>query len=856
MRKEDLPTSTHTPMMQQYLRLKAEHPDLLLFYRMGDFYELFYDDARRAAELLDVTLTSRGQSAGQPIPMAGVPYHAVEGYLARLIRLGESVAICEQVGDPATSKGPVERRVVRLVTPGTVSDEALLDQRRDNLLVAAHGNGGRYGIAALDIGSGRFTVTEVAGDEALAGELERLDPAELLLPEGFAVGIDLDARAGTRRRPPWEFDLDSARRALCEQFQTRDLAGFGCDHLDLALAAAGCLLGYARTTQRTALPHLRGLTRERADDCVFLDAATRRNLELDTNLRGGRDNTLLAVLDATATAMGSRLLQRWLNRPLRDLAAIAGRQQAIAELSADFGYEGVRPALAGIGDVERILGRVALRSARPRDLARLRDSLAALPLLQAALAGLTSPEIRSLATRAGEFPELTALLSAALVENPPMVLRDGGVIASGYDAELDELNGLATNAGDYLIALETRERERTGIATLKVGYNRVHGYYIELSRGQAAQAPLDYQRRQTLKNAERYITPELKTFEDKALSAQSRALAREKLLYEQLLDALNQHLGPLLDSAAAVAALDVLVNFAERGAALGFALPEVTAEPGLEIRAGRHPVVERSIDTPFIANDLVLDDARRMLIVTGPNMGGKSTYMRQIALIALLAHVGAGVPAESARIGLIDRIFTRIGSADDLAGGRSTFMVEMTETANILHNASDRSLVLLDEIGRGTSTFDGLALAWACAVHLAREVRAFTLFATHYFELTALPEQAAGVANVHLDATEYRDRIVFLHSVREGPASRSYGIQVARLAGVPGAVIELARQELQRLEQGAQTRTAAPQPPAQADLFAPADPLRAALAAADPDQLSPRAALDLLYRLQALARAG
>jgi DNA mismatch repair protein MutS len=731
----------------------------------------------------------------------------------------------------------------------------VLYQRRENLLVAGHGSGRRYGIAALDIGSGRFTVTEVDGDEALAGELERLDPAELLLPEGFAAGIDLDARAGTRRRPPWEFDLDSARRALCEQFQTRDLAGFGCDHLDLALAAAGCLLGYARTTQRTALPHLRGLTRERADDCVFLDAATRRNLELDTNLRGGRDNTLLSVLDATATAMGSRLLQRWLNRPLRDLTAIADRQQAIAELSADFGYEGVRPALAGIGDVERILGRVALRSARPRDLARLRDSLAALPQLQAALAECASPEIRSLAGRAGEFPELTALLSAALVENPPMVLRDGGVIASGYDAELDELNGLATNAGDYLIALETRERERTGISTLKVGYNRVHGYYIELSRSQAAQAPLDYQRRQTLKNAERYITPELKIFEDKALSAQSRALAREKLLYEQLLDELNQHLGPLLDSASAVAALDVLVNFAERGAALGFALPEITAEPGLEIRAGRHPVVERSIDSPFIANDLVLDDARRMLIVTGPNMGGKSTYMRQIALIALLAHVGAGVPAERARIGLIDRIFTRIGSADDLAGGRSTFMVEMTEAANILHNASDRSLVLLDEIGRGTSTFDGLALAWACAVHLAREVRAFTLFATHYFELTTLPEQAPGVANVHLDATEYRDRIVFLHSVREGPASRSYGIQVARLAGVPGAVIELARQELQRLEQGAQVRAIAPQPPAQADLFAPVDPLRAALAAADPDQLSPRAALDLLYRLQALALA-
>ena len=848
----DAALTAHTPMMQQYLRLKAEHPDLLLFYRMGDFYELFYDDARRAAELLDVTLTSRGQSAGQPIPMAGVPYHAAEGYLARLIRLGESVAICEQVGDPATSKGPVERRVVRIVTPGTVSDEALLDQRRDNLLVAINGTGDCYGIAALDIGSGRFTVTEVAGAEALAAELERLDPAELLLPEGLAVAPAITERPGSRPRPPWEFDLDSARRRLCEQFRTQDLSGFGCEHLDLALTAAGCLLGYARDTQRTALPHLRGLAHERGDDCVQLDAATRRNLEIDTNLRGGRENTLLAVLDNTATAMGGRLLQRWLNRPLRDLDAITARQQAVAELGERQTPSALRPELTRVGDVERILGRVALRSARPRDLARLRDALAALPELTAALTDHAAPGLRALVSRIGSFPDLAGLLTEALVENPPMVLREGGVIAAGHDPELDELRALAGNAGDYLTALETRERERTGIASLKVGYNRVHGYYIELSRAAAAQAPLDYQRRQTLKNAERYITPELKTFEDRALSAQSRALAREKQLYEALLERLNEALAELQESAAAVAELDVLVNLAERALALDLRLPEMTDDPELEIRGGRHPVVERSLEEPFIANDLELRDGRRMLIVTGPNMGGKSTYMRQTALITLLAHVGAAVPAQRARIGLIDRIFTRIGSADDLAGGRSTFMVEMTETANILHNASDRSLVLLDEIGRGTSTFDGLALAWACALHLAREVRAFTLFATHYFELTSLPEEAEGVANVHLDATEYQDTIVFMHSVREGPANRSYGLQVARLAGVPEPVIARAQRELQRLEQGAEMRRPTAPSPAQADLFTPADPVRELLATSDPDALSPRAALELVYRLREL----
>ncbi len=863
--------SAHTPMMQQYLRIKAQHPHELVFYRMGDFYELFFDDAKKAAELLDVTLTARGKSSGEPIPMAGIPFHAADGYLAKLVRAGVSVAICEQIGDPATSKGPVERKVVRIVTPGTVSDEALLDSRRDNLLVAVHQHLNTFGIASLDMASGRFLVLEVEGLEAVLGELQRLNPAELLISDHLALPELTENRKGLRRRGPWEFELETAQRLLIQQFGTQDLAGFGCDHLQVAIAAAGCLLSYARETQRTALPHVRSLAHENRDEAVIMDAATRRNLELDTNLNGGDEHTLFSVLNCAATSMGSRLLRRWLNRPLRDLPTLRARQTAIAELQQNYGFELVHSILKRVGDMERILGRLALRSSRPRDLSRLMMSLAAYPELQGELSGAQSGHLQQLAKQIGTFPALVDLLARAIIENPPVVIREGGVIAPGYDAELDELRNISTNAGDYLVELETRERERTGIPTLKVGYNRVHGYYIELTSAQSEKAPSDYIRRQTLKNAERYITPELKEFEDKALSAKSRALAREKALYEELLDILNEQLLPLQDSAAAVSELDVITTLAERADSLGFCRPTLSAEPGINILGGRHPVVEQVTTAPFVPNDLVFHPERHMLIITGPNMGGKSTYMRQAALIVLLAHIGSFVPAQEAEIGIVDRIFTRIGSSDDLAGGRSTFMVEMTETANILHNATDRSLVLMDEIGRGTSTFDGLALAWACAKHLAEELRAYTLFATHYFEITSLPETIRGIANVHLNATEHNDNIVFLHKVQEGPASKSYGLQVAKLAGIPAVVLRQAQEQLHLLEQGEFLLPSAnPEPaeprqstvlqsemPLQGGLFdAMPDPAIEALKKINPDNLSPREALEHLYRLKEILNKG
>ncbi|WP_431024406.1 DNA mismatch repair protein MutS [Halomonas sp. H5] len=843
---------THTPMMQQFLKIKRDHPDALLFYRMGDFYELFYEDAKRAAALLDITLTQRGQSAGAPIPMAGVPYHSAENYLARLVGAGESVAICEQIGDPATSKGPVERRVVRIVTPGTLYDEALLDARRDNLLLAVHPRQGTWGLAWLELSSGRFGVLEVEGEGEMLAELQRLDPAEVLAGEDLELPPQLAERRGLRRQSAWLFEAESARRILCDQFGVQDLRGFGCAHLETALTAAGVLIDYARDTQRSRLPHVTAIGVESRDDAVVIDAASRRNLEIDINLGGNGDNTLASVLDTTTTAMGSRLLKRWLNRPLRDATLVTRRQAAVTLLLEAEGYGELRERLKPIGDCERILARVALYSARPRDLARLRDALIALPELAEALAGYPEgSSLDELKRQIRPYPELADTLSRALVENPPVVIRDGGVIAEGFDAELDEHRGLAEHAGDYLVRLETRERERTGLPGLKVGYNRVHGYYIEIPRAQAKEAPADYIRRQTLKNAERFIIPELKEFEDKALSAKSRALAREKLLYDGLLDTLNAELEALQATSRALAALDVLTTFAERAEALDFTRPTLEATPGLEIRGGRHPVVEQVSDGPFVPNDLVMDDERRMLVITGPNMGGKSTYMRQAALIALLAYTGSFVPAAAARLGPVDRIFTRIGSSDDLAGGRSTFMVEMTETANILHNASDQSLVLMDEIGRGTSTFDGLSLAWASAEHLTR-TRAFTLFATHYFEMTALAEQAEGVANVHLTAAEHKDGIVFMHRVEEGPASQSYGLQVAQLAGVPQGVIRRAREKLAQLEQQEvdQPRPAADgAAPLQNDLFASAPhPLVEALEGLDVDDLSPRQALELLYQ--------
>ena len=868
--------SNETPMMQQYLRIKADHPHEMVFYRMGDFYELFFDDAKLASELLDLTLTARGKSNGEPIPMAGIPFHSADGYLARLVKQGVSIAICEQVGDPSTSKGPVERKVMRIVTPGTVSDEALLDERQDNLLVALHQKDNDYGIASLDIGSGRFMLLEVSGLEALAAELQRLNPAELLVADEL-IELDLFAkRKGLRRRAPWEFELDTAKRLLNQQFGTQDLDGFGCSHLTQALCAAGCLLSYARETQRTALPHIRTLAFENRDEAVAMDAATRRNLELDTNLSGGEENTLLSVINTGVTAMGRRLMRRWVNRPLRNIETLKQRQDAISWLLNDYAFEPIRQSLKNVGDMERILGRLALRSARPRDLSRLLSSLACFPLLQQQLATSTTARIRGLATLIGEFPQLVDLLDRALVENPPVVIREGGVIAEGFDAELDELRAISTNAGQFLIDLENREKERTKLSTLKVGYNRVHGYFIELSRGQADQAPADYIRRQTLKNAERFITPELKLFEDKALSAKSRALSREKALYEELLETLNEHLLQLQDASAAVSELDVLSSFAERAENLNFCKPSLTNEPGIRIEKGRHPVVEQVSSQPFVANDLDLSRERHMLIITGPNMGGKSTYMRQTALIVLLAQIGSFVPAALCELGLTDRIFTRIGSSDDLASGRSTFMVEMTETANILHNATPQSLVLMDEVGRGTSTFDGLSLAWAAAMHLGQTVKAFTLFATHYFEITALPDTLAGVANVHLTATEHKDNIVFLHHIQQGPASQSYGLQVAKLAGIPESVLAMAKLQLQQLEAGshapiviseleAEPSTSVSAPPSkpksskkddtvnpwQGELFnAPNHPVITKLEKLNLDDLSPRQALELLYALK------
>lgn len=841
----------HTPMMKQYWALKNQHPEQIMFYRMGDFYELFYDDAKKAARLLDITLTSRGQSAGQAVPMAGIPYHAVEGYLAKLVKLGESVVICEQVGDPATSKGPVERQVVRILTPGTISDEALLDEHQDSLIAALVGEEELFGLAILDISSGRFQVQELNDLQSLLAELERFNPAELLIPEDWPHQALLGKQRTTQQRPIWEFAQDSGHKSLCQQFSTQDLRGFGCENLTLAIAAAGCLLNYAKDTQRTALPHIRTLEHEQLSDTVILDAATRRNLELDKNLTGGRDNTLLSVLDHCQTTMGTRLLTRWLHRPLRRQVTIEQRHDAIAHLLTNYQFEKIQPQLKHIGDIERILARVALRSARPRDLARLRDALNALPALQDSLSEFTEGRLAVLADDISQYPELSATLQRAIVDNPPVVIRDGGVLKRGYHAELDELLSLNENAAQFLLDMEIREKERTGLSNLKVGYNRVHGYYIELPSKQAKQAPIDYIRRQTLKGAERFITAELKEFEDKALSAKSRALALEKQLYDELIEELITQLGPLQLSASALAELDVLCNLAERALSLDLQRPQFTSEAQLCIQQGRHLVVEHVLTTPFVANDVALDNDTRMLIITGPNMGGKSTYMRQTALIVLLAHVGSFVPASQCQLSLVDRIFTRIGSSDDLAGGRSTFMVEMSETANILHNASENSLVLMDEVGRGTSTFDGLSLAWAAAEQLA-QLRAWTLFATHYFELTSLPEQLPTVANVHLSATEHKERIVFLHQVLPGPASQSYGLAVAQLAGVPEAVIVRAREHLSQLEQQSwQNQTPQPQPsiPLQSDLFASAaHPLIDALHELKPDELTAKQALDLLYQ--------
>jgi DNA mismatch repair protein MutS len=843
--------AAHSPVMQQYLGIKAEHPDILLFYRMGDFYELFFDDARRASQLLDLTLTARGVSEGQPIPMAGVPAHAADPYLARLLKLGVSVAVCEQIGDPAESRGPVARKVTRILTPGTVTDESLLEARQDTLLAALCFSGERCGLAWLDVSAGRFLVCEADGAVALEAELERLQPAELLVADDQRAHLPAAWAARAQGVPAWRFDIAAAQRRLTGQFGVSSLHGFGCADMDLAIAAAGAVLAYSQDMHGGALAHVLGMAVEHPRDALHLDPATRRNLEITRALSGDEAHTLVAVFDTTRTAMGGRLLRRWLQRPLRDHGTLRARLQAVAMLMARHDVASLRTSLKRVHDIERIVTRIALGTARPRDLARLRDALVALPDIRGLLLADQCPRLDALRGAIDELPEVRARLQRALVESPPHLIRDGGVLAPGYDSQLDELRNASADADAFLVALEQRERERSGIANLKVGYNRVHGYYIEISRAQAERAPADYTRRQTLKGVERYITPELKGFETHILTAADRALRRERELYEGLLIELLPEVRGLKDTSAALAELDVLASFAERAESLQLCAPEFCTEPRLRIRAGRHPLVEQFQHTPFVANDLELDDERRLLLITGPNMGGKSTYMRQAALITLLAHIGSFVPARSALLGPIDAIYSRIGAGDNLAGGQSTFMVEMAETANILHHATAMSLVIVDEIGRGTSTYDGMSLAWAAAEHLAARNRAFTLFATHYFELTALADEVPAVANVRLDALEHGEDVVFMHSVSEGPASRSFGIAVARRAGVPNAVIARARALLDTLEQRHSRASHAELP--QLPLFERPHPALEALRALEPDALTPREALDALYRLRALA---
>jgi len=853
--------SAHTPVMQQYLRLKAEHPEALVFFRMGDFYEVFFDDARKCNQLLDITITTRGQSAGAPVVMAGVPVHALESYLAKLIKLGEAVAIAEQVGDVATAKGPVERKVVRIVTPGTVTDGELLDEKQDSVLLAVVGQGKTLGLAWLSITAGQLGLAE-CGERELPSWLSRLNPAEVLVDREKQPAAVLAARLPVTNRPSWQFDSTLGTRKLCEQLGVASLQGYNAQSLGAAQAAAAALLSYAEHTQGRALAHVKSLTVQRASELLDLPPATQRNLELTVTLRGETTPTLLSVIDSCRTGMGSRALRQWLLYPKRARNEAVFRHEAIAALMAA-GAEPLREALRHVSDVERIAARVALRQVRPRELTGLRATLQALPALRETLpadGGL----LDHLAEGLLASPHIEELLRRSIAEEPAVLMRDGGVIADGFDAALDELRGIQNNCDAFLLDLETRERARTSIANLRVQFNKVHGFYIEVTQGQVDKVPADYQRRQTLKNAERYITPELKAFEDKALSANERALAREKHLYELLIDQLIEELPALVALGRSLASLDALAALAERAGTLRWCRPEFVNQPAIDITAGRHPVVESRLRETgggeFMANDCRLDARTRMLMITGPNMGGKSTFMRQVALISLLAAMGSFVPADACRLGPMDAIHTRIGAADDLANAQSTFMLEMTEGAAILHGATDQSLVLMDEIGRGTSTFDGLALASAIASHLHDKSRSFTLFATHYFELTEFPAKHSQAVNCHVSAVESGEDIVFLHEIQPGPASRSYGVQVARLAGMPASLVRQARATLEALEAKAAAGDAqidlfAAPPPAPAAATAEPSPLQEAMEAVDPDALTPREALDLVYKLKKLSQA-
>jgi DNA mismatch repair protein MutS len=790
-------SDNHTPMMQQYLSIKERYKDVFLFYRMGDFYEMFFDDAIEAAKLLNITLTQRGQSAGKAIPMAGVPFHAVDNYLAKLVRLGRSVAICEQIGEPSSIKGPMQREVTRIITPGTLTEEALLNANDDNILLALYQDKDRFGLACLELSRGQFEISELDSLEAVQAELARLRPAEILINGEMPVPQYLK-EFHVNKRPPWDFNLNSAQKVLLQQFKVQTLKAFDCEHLPAAVIAAGALLRYTLQTQCTTLAHLQSLKVVSNAETVIMDAHSRRNLEISVSLHDKASHTLRAILDKTKTPMGSRLLNRWLNQPLRQRNALEQRQQAIQSLLANHNI--VRELLAPIGDVERILTRVSLHSARPRDLLKLKDTLQALPALKNSLKTNDSELLTSLKENIHLFPELSAMLFKAIAAEPAALIRDGGVIAEGYDAVLDELRQLSTHADSFLVKLEQEEKQKTGLSSLKVGFNRVHGFFIEISRMQAEQAPTHYMRRQTLKNAERFITPELKSFEDKVLSAEAKALTREKELYEALLDIINEQLLPLQHLADALAQLDVLTNLAERAYSLELNRPILSDEPGILIKQGRHLVVEAYLEEPFIANDTKLTPQNRMQIITGPNMGGKSTYMRQVAIIVLLAQIGSFVPAQQARIGLVDRIFTRIGASDNLTEKQSTFMLEMIETSTILRQATPQSLVLMDEIGRGTSTFDGLSLAYACAEYLAEHNQSLTLFATHFFELTHLSDNLDCAINLHVSASDKDGSIIFLHRIEAGPANKSYGLHVAQLAGIPDVVINKAYEKLQQLE--------------------------------------------------------
>ncbi|MBA57846.1 MAG: DNA mismatch repair protein MutS [Gammaproteobacteria bacterium] len=841
--------NSHTPMMRQYFSIKGQYPDCMLFYRLGDFYELFYEDAKKASQILDITLTSRGKSAGRSIPMCGVPFHSADNYLAKLIKNGISVAVCEQIGDPNTTKGPVERKVTRILTPGTVTDDALLDPKKDNYLASIFGYDSKFGLAILNLGSGSLEVQEYADSTQLRAEIQRFSPAEILMPENiFGSGL-LEEFSGSQSRPDWDFDPDTARNNLLQQFQIKNLSSFGCENLPLAIRAAGCLLIYVKYTQNKSVPHLQEMKRINNDEILQLDINSRKALELTENSKGGDSNTLFSVLNHTQTAMGSRMLRRWIQQPTRKADHIQLRLNAVAYLNKNSKHTSVSNKLKSIGDIERIVARLALETARPRDIEQIRNTLEFLPDICNLLSTSDAQKIIELAEFCKPIPELFKLISKAMVENPPVVIRDGGVIKVGYDSELDELRNVSENAAEFLNKIEVEEKENTGISTLKVGFNRVHGYFIEISRGQVEKVPPHYIRRQTLKNTERYITPELKLFEDKALSSRSRALAREKDLYEGLQKKLLLWLKDLQRMSSAIAELDVLNTFAECVTRFDLNRPSFCDNPSLKIKSGRHLVVEQSLDSEFIENDTHLDETQKMLLITGPNMGGKSTYMRQIAIICILAHIGSYVPAETAIIGSIDKIFTRIGASDDLAGGQSTFMVEMTETAFILNNATTNSLVLLDEIGRGTSTLDGLSLAWAVAAAMNTNINALTLFATHYFELTCLPDILPSTKNIHLVAKEYRDKISFMYRIQNGPANQSYGVQVAKLAGVPTYVIQSAQKKLGEIEIS-ETRTKQ-EPPQKVPSEANRETeIEKEISELDIDNISPRDALDILYNLR------